>query len=72
MNEIVKRKEKKKERKKRGTFTLIHLLYTHGGEKKKMQRESYFFSLLVYTQTHIHSFVLISIFFFYSFASIYE
>jgi len=65
INEIVKRTEKEKNI-ERGTFTLIHLLHTHGGEKKNAKRESYFFFVLVYTQTHIHRFVLICIFFLFS------
>ncbi len=54
MNEIVKRTETKKEKKReRGTFTLIHLLHTHGDEKKNAEKIIFFLSFYFDTQTHI-------------------
>jgi hypothetical protein len=67
-----KNSEKKKRKKKRERHIHINSFVTHTRWwEKKMQRESYLSSLLFYTQTHIHNFVSISIFF-YSFVSIHE
>jgi hypothetical protein len=59
MNEIVKRTAKRKREKKRerGTFTLIHLLHTHGGEKKKC-KENHIYPLFCFT--HRHTYIILS------------